>query len=65
MKIKLIKETKFGRSTLQVETTYLIYVDDRLETLTYNEEDAKRIYDAYKNNYVEPITETLDIYETN
>lgn len=65
MKIKLVKETKFGRNTLQVETTYLIYVDDRLETLTHDEEKAKEIYEAYKAGYVEPTLEVLAEYDNN
>ena len=65
MKIELKKETKFSRSSLQVETTYLIYVDGRLETLTHEEDKAKEIYNAYKANYTPPIEETLETYETN
>lgn len=65
MKIELVKEIKFSHTTLQVETQYWIYVNGRIQTVTHNEEDAKRIYDAYKDNYVEPITEILETYENN
>ena len=65
MKIKLVKETKFDRLSLQVETQYWVYADGRIELLTTDELQARRVYEAFKANYVPPVEEILDSYETN
>ena len=65
MKIKLVKETKFDRSSLQVETQYWVYADGRIELLTTDESQARRVYEAFKTSYVPPVEEILESYETN
>jgi hypothetical protein len=65
MKIKLVKETKFDRSSLQIETQYWVYADNRIELLTTDESQARRVYEAFKANYVPPVEEILESYETN
>jgi len=65
MKIKLVKETKFDRSSLQVETQYWVYANDKIELLTTDELQARRVYEAFKAYYVPPVEEILESYETN
>ena len=65
MKIELRKETKFSRSSLQVEAQYWVYVDNKIELLTSDEQEARRIYEAFKANYVPPVEEILESYEIN
>jgi hypothetical protein len=65
MKIKLVKESKFDRSSLKVETQYWVYANDKIEVLTTDKKEAYRVYEAYKANYVPPVEEILESYETN